>query len=74
MQKVKLSLEKCKACYYCIQFCPKDAISISGERNEKGYQTVKVDQNKCIQCGICYMVCPDYVFEILERVKMEKEV
>lgn len=73
MQKIRLSLEKCKACYYCIQFCPKEAIAISSERNKKGYQTIMVEQEKCVQCGICYLVCPDYVFEILERVKKNDE-
>lgn len=56
--------DRCKGCYYCMNECPKKAISISGYVNSKGYEAIEVDQEKCIGCGICYTVCPDCVFEI----------
>ena len=64
MEKVKLSVERCKGCYLCIEACKKDAISLSDYTN-KGFVTIKVDEEKCIQCGACYTMCPDLVFEIL---------
>ncbi len=65
MKKINLSVERCKGCMYCIEACPKDAISLSDYTNKKGYKVIKVDEDKCISCGSCYRVCPDYVFEIL---------
>ena len=63
-EKVYTNPTRCKGCGYCINACPKDAISVSGHVNEKGYKTIVVDDTKCIVCGTCYRVCPDYVFEI----------
>ena len=65
MEKVKLSVERCKGCYLCIANCPQKAISVSNYTNRKGYVTVRVDADLCIGCGICYTMCPDLVFEIL---------
>lgn len=65
MEKVKISVEKCKGCYYCVNACPKKCISISEKTNKKGYKVIVIDHEKCIGCGICYTVCPDIVFEVL---------
>lgn len=65
MEKLKLNISKCKGCHLCVSVCPKGAITISKELNDKGYKPIQVDQEKCIQCGSCYKMCPDYVFEIL---------
>ena len=65
MEKVYTNTVRCKGCGYCINACPKDAISVSEHVNEKGYNTIEVDEEKCVQCGACYKMCPDYVFEIL---------
>ncbi len=63
--KVKDSL--CKSCGLCIQFCPKDCISLTGNLNQKGYEYIKVDMEKCILCGTCYTMCPEVVFTIEEE-------
>lgn len=67
MEKLIIHSERCKGCKYCINSCPKEALEVTGELNDKGYSIVKVDDEKCICCGICYNVCPDYVFEIQDR-------
>ncbi|MEG0912796.1 MAG: 4Fe-4S binding protein [Oscillospiraceae bacterium] len=64
MKEVRVLKERCKGCGYCVNFCPKQALSVSEEINEKGYNPVQLDREKCIVCGICYNVCPDYVFEV----------
>lgn len=66
MKKLMTHVASCKSCGYCVDNCPKSALEIRGEINEKGYQTVVVDEERCIVCGVCYNVCPDYVFEIVD--------
>ncbi|MGI6095450.1 MAG: 4Fe-4S dicluster domain-containing protein [Lachnospiraceae bacterium] len=65
MEKIKLSVERCKGCYLCIANCKPQALSISEETNVHGVKVVQVNQEKCVQCGSCYAMCPDLVFEIL---------
>lgn len=67
MSRIKIDKERCKACGICIRECPKKAITLSGELNQKGYKTVTVDDSECIRCGICYYMCPDCVFELVEE-------
>jgi len=65
MAKIELNIDRCKGCYLCMENCPKEAISVSGNVNAKGYEYIQVDDEKCVACGGCYQMCPDYVFEIL---------
>lgn len=65
MQKLKLNVERCKGCGYCVDVCKQGALSQKGNLNKKGYNVVEADEEKCIQCGMCYRMCPDCVFEIL---------
>lgn len=73
MEKIKVDLEKCKGCYYCVSVCPTGSITVSKTGNTKGFRTIMVNQDKCIQCGRCYRICPDYVFELLQADR-EQEV
>ena len=45
MSKVKLNTARCKGCGYCVEDCPKKALSFSGNINDKGYDTVQVDDD-----------------------------
>lgn len=67
MSRLKIYSNRCKSCGYCVQSCPKQALSFSEIINEKGYPVVVLERAKCIACGICYNVCPDYVFEIVDE-------
>ncbi len=44
----------CRGCVgrYCINVCPKDAISVGKDGK------AVIDQSKCIQCGKCKSACP----------------
>ena len=64
MSQIIINQEECKACGYCIKFCPKEALSFSENLNKQSYTPVQVDETKCVYCGTCYTVCPDMVFEI----------
>ena len=64
MSKISINIRRCKGCGYCIQVCPKKALSFSKARASTGYTPVEVNEELCIGCGSCFRVCPDYVFEI----------
>lgn len=70
MEKTILNQAVCKSCKFCMKFCPKGAISLSGKYNKLGYEAVCLDESKCIHCGICYTVCPEIAFTI---VKVEED-
>lgn len=61
--------ERCKACGYCVQACPVQALAPSDRLNRAGYEYVAADREKCVLCGTCYTVCPDLVFELREEVR-----
>jgi 2-oxoglutarate ferredoxin oxidoreductase subunit delta len=65
MSKIKYDSSRCKGCYYCVNACPKKAITITDALNSKGYNIVAFNEDECISCGSCYRVCPDYAIEIL---------
>ena len=66
MNKVKLEIERCKGCGYCVAECPKKAISFTGNISAKGYDTITVNEGPCVCCGSCHPVCPDGAFEVLQ--------
>jgi len=67
LKKLVIYKNRCKACGFCIDQCPKDALSLGDEYNASGYAAVVVDDDLCIRCGTCYRVCPDSVFELVEE-------
>ncbi len=51
---------KCIGCLFCIQTCPKEAIS---RIVEKGMELNFVDMEKCSMCGICDYICTSGAFQ-----------
>ena len=61
--QVYLIPERCKGCEICVHFCPQDVLSISDERNAKGYRIPRVVNGKaeaCVNCEFCTLVCPEF--------------
>ena len=57
--------ERCKGCGFCIEFCPKDQLRISGRMNSKGYHPPEViSDHGCVNCGLCALLCPDFAIYI----------
>ena len=71
--RVIINQEHCKACGLCIEFCPKDVLGISEQRNSAGFHPVEVkDQDSCTGCTQCALMCPDACIEIY-RLSVEDD-
>ena len=65
MAKVVIQTDRCKACEYCVIFCPKHVLAMSNDLNARGVHYVCVlDEEKCTGCMICGIVCPDVAIEV----------
>lgn len=58
---VQIVVERCKACGFCVEFCPTKALALSTAFNAKGYHPpYMVHPEKCSGCDLCGMYCPDF--------------
>jgi 2-oxoglutarate ferredoxin oxidoreductase subunit delta len=58
---VKIEVERCKACGFCVEFCPSHVLALSSAFNSKGYHPPHVvTPEKCSGCDLCGMYCPDF--------------
>jgi 2-oxoglutarate ferredoxin oxidoreductase subunit delta len=58
---VQIVVERCKACGFCVEFCPTKALALSSAFNAKGYHPPYLIQpEKCSGCDLCGMYCPDF--------------
>jgi len=70
MSGIKIDKTKCKACYLCVEVCPKKLIMIGSEANSLGHFPVEFvdEKNECIACAMCAMRCPDMaITEVVNR-------
>ncbi len=64
MGRIVLNRDKCKACYLCIDACPKKVLGKDKTVNALGYYPAAVEkQEDCIGCAMCARVCPDIAIE-----------
>ena len=58
---VTITVERCKACGFCVEFCPTKVLALSSSFNSKGYHPPQaVAPEKCSGCDLCGMYCPDF--------------
>jgi 2-oxoglutarate ferredoxin oxidoreductase subunit delta len=58
---VTIVVERCKACGFCVEFCPTKVLALSSSFNAKGYHPPEViAPEKCSGCDLCGMYCPDF--------------
>jgi 2-oxoglutarate ferredoxin oxidoreductase subunit delta len=58
---VTILVERCKACGFCVEFCPTNVLALSSAFNAKGYHAPHaVAPDKCSGCDLCGMYCPDF--------------
>jgi 2-oxoglutarate ferredoxin oxidoreductase subunit delta len=59
--QVRIIVDRCKGCGFCVEYCPKDVLAMSEEFNRKGYHPPKViGRGECVNCNLCEMICPDF--------------
>lgn len=58
--KVRIRVERCKGCEFCVVFCPQGVLVLSEELNPKGYHYPLVVKDECINCSLCLSLCPEY--------------
>jgi 2-oxoglutarate ferredoxin oxidoreductase subunit delta len=59
--RVSIVEERCKACGFCVEFCPTHVLALSSAFNSKGYHPPHVvHPEKCSGCDLCGMYCPDF--------------
>ena len=61
MSHIVINGDKCKACYLCVNECPKKLIKVSEKTNNLGNHIVEFyDPNgECLGCAMCATRCPD---------------
>jgi 2-oxoglutarate ferredoxin oxidoreductase subunit delta len=58
---VQIVVERCKACGFCVEFCPTHVLALSSAFNAKGHHTpYMAHPEKCSGCDLCGMYCPDF--------------
>lgn len=64
MPKVEIRAESCKACGYCVKYCPKQVLATGDAVNSKGYEYIHIINDDCIGCKMCAIICPDAAIEV----------
>ncbi|MGC2111041.1 MAG: 4Fe-4S binding protein [Candidatus Korobacteraceae bacterium] len=71
---VQIVVERCKACGFCVEFCPTGVLALSSAFNAKGYHTpYMVHPDKCSGCDLCGMYCPDFAIFGFKQAALPKE-
>jgi 2-oxoglutarate ferredoxin oxidoreductase subunit delta len=72
---VQIVAERCKACGFCVEFCPTHVLALSSAFNAKGYHTPHmVHPDKCSGCDLCGIYCPDFAIFGHKQAEPPKEV
>ncbi len=69
-----VTVERCKGCGFCIEFCPTKALKFSEQYNAKGYHPpVLISQELCNGCNICGLLCPDFaIYGFINKKKSKR--
>ncbi len=69
MAHITIDADRCKGCYFCIKFCPRQLIVVSDKHNRVGYfpaQFAEGAEESCTACKTCALMCPDTAIEVFK--------
>jgi len=59
--------ERCKGCEFCIEYCPRNVLTMSSAFNVKGYHFPFVETaDRCVNCHFCEALCPEFAIFVTE--------
>ena len=67
MAYITIDTDRCKGCYFCVNFCSRQLIVVSDSHNKMGYFPARFPQEKedqCTGCKTCALMCPDTAIEV----------
>jgi NADPH-dependent glutamate synthase beta subunit-like oxidoreductase/NAD-dependent dihydropyrimidine dehydrogenase PreA subunit len=66
--EVKLAVENCKECGYCVEVCGVGTFGPSTLFNRRGYKPMEVKTSEhCVGCYRCFFSCPDFAIDVREK-------
>lgn len=72
--RVSIVVERCKACGFCVEFCPTKVLALSSAFNSKGYHPPHVvAPEQCSGCDLCGMYCPDFAIYATKITEIKSE-
>ncbi|HMD44799.1 MAG TPA: 4Fe-4S dicluster domain-containing protein [Acidimicrobiales bacterium] len=60
---VVIDVEACKGCVLCIDACKPGVLSMTEDRNRRGYHYPELRPG-CTGCRACAQICPDFCFQV----------
>lgn len=69
MNHIVIDKNRCKACFLCMDECPKKLIKIGNETNNLGNRVVEFcdPKGECLGCAMCAKRCPDLAITAVYR-------
>ena len=65
---VRIIVERCKGCGFCVEYCPEGVLKLDHAYNKKGYHPpVVIEGKECVMCRLCELLCPDFSIFITEE-------
>ncbi len=69
---VHIQENRCKGCFFCVEFCPRDVLARSERYNIKGYHPPDITKPEaCTACRLCELLCPEFAIGIEEMTFKE---